>query len=59
MERGHLQFLMAVHNCTETSMYKIQSQLWNDMFSSSNISTGESLNHISRVIETLYQENRV
>ena len=42
----HLQFCVAVHNCTETTMYKIQLQLWSDIFSAPHLSTGASMNQL-------------
>ena len=55
---GNLQFFVAVHNRTGKTTYKIQLRLWNDMFSSPNLSNGGSLNQVSRVIVTQEQSDR-
>ena len=43
----------------ETIKHRIQLRLWNDMLSAPNFSTGNSLNQLSRVIETPEQANGV
>ena len=48
-----------VHNNNKTITCKIQSQLGNEMFSSSHLSTGGSLNQLIRVVVIPEQVNKM
>ena len=50
MDWVHPHFYRALNNCTEIVMYKIQSQLRNDMLSALHLSTGGYLNLLYRVL---------
>ena len=59
MDGGHLKNFITVHNHTVLITYKNKSWLWNDMFSTSHLSTEVPLNQYLRIIVIPHQENKM